>query len=321
MIDKKILYKYLRLNYPFIKPLNTIYFKFRWNASGCIYMLHRVGNHDGSRLLPNENMKVSPQFLDSLISKYKARGVMFISLDELFDYLTGTKTINSPFVCFTFDDGYKDNYTLAYPILKKHRVPFTIYVTTDFPDSKAFLWWYELEDLLLTRSEIKLGNDEIIKCKSYLEKCDAFMYIRRKVLDLRGKDFMRDYCKLLCIDKPQTSEYVKKLSMSWSDIVDISSDPLCTIGGHTKSHPAFNSITLKEVKSEVEEGCLILEDHIGKKIHHFAYPFGTPLEIGTREHDIIKEYGFKTVVTTDYGFINTKTNIMKLPRVFLSEKS
>lgn len=40
---------------------------------------------------------------------------------------------------FTMDDGYKDNYTNALPIFKKYNVPYTIFVTTNFPDRQAIL--------------------------------------------------------------------------------------------------------------------------------------------------------------------------------------
>ena len=79
---------------------------------------------------------------------FKKLDYEIISLDQLYERLLHN-SIEKPFVCFTFDDGYVDNYEIAYPVLKKHNIPFAIYVTTSFPDNTAILWWYILEDLVL----------------------------------------------------------------------------------------------------------------------------------------------------------------------------
>ena len=72
------------------------------------------------------------------------------SLDELSSILNSHR-----WVCLTFDDGYQDNYTLAYPMLKRLNVPFTVYVTTGFIDNKLPMWWYKGEQLGLSIEELK----------------------------------------------------------------------------------------------------------------------------------------------------------------------
>ena len=47
------------------------------------------------------------------------------------------------FVCFTFDDGYRDNLQYALPILKKYDAPFALYIPTSFPDRPGELWWLD----------------------------------------------------------------------------------------------------------------------------------------------------------------------------------
>ena len=85
------------------------------------------------------------------------------------------------------DDGYLDNYENAYPIFKKHHIPFAIFVATDFPDKKAVLWWYVIEELILNSSEIHLSDGSKYICKTFQEKWDTFRYIREKVLTVKPK--------------------------------------------------------------------------------------------------------------------------------------
>ena len=57
-------------------------------------------------------------------------------------------------IFITFDDGYKDNIQLALPILEKHDVPATIFVTTRFLEKEDFMWWYYLWDNLNSKNNL-----------------------------------------------------------------------------------------------------------------------------------------------------------------------
>lgn len=114
-------------------------------------------------------MKVSPSFLDEQLTNITEKFDV-IKLNDVPKYLT--KKQSRKFVVFTLDDGYKDNLTNALPVFKKYNVPFTIFVTTNFPDKKAILWWYLLEDLILSHDEIVLSNGVRYPCKTKEDKFD-----------------------------------------------------------------------------------------------------------------------------------------------------
>jgi peptidoglycan/xylan/chitin deacetylase (PgdA/CDA1 family) len=60
------------------------------------------------------------------------------------------------FVCFTFNDGYRDNLQYAYPMFKRRLMPLTLYVPTDYPDGNGELWWLALEEIVARAHEIEL---------------------------------------------------------------------------------------------------------------------------------------------------------------------
>ena len=111
-------------------------------------------------------------------------------------------------------------------------------------------------------------------------------------------------------------------AMNWDQIKELSKHPLCTIGGHTVSHPALNQLSDNDFRQEVRVGIEKLESITGHKINHFAYPYGSPNEIGEREYRLINEFNFKTAFIAYGGCITeeNKNDITHLPRVYLHER-
>lgn len=122
---------------------------------GEIWMLHRVVEQR-SDLPKQRELEVTPDWLEPKILEYKSKGYSFISINNLTTLNTKHSTLNTKkWVCITFDDGYRDNYTLAYPMLKRLNVPFTVYVTTGFIDNQLPMWWYPNEQLGISIEELK----------------------------------------------------------------------------------------------------------------------------------------------------------------------
>ena len=119
---------------------------------GRVLMLHRVVGQrsDGE----NRELEVTPQFLEQTIIKHRQQGYLFVSIDEACDIISKGHT-NTPFACLTFDDGYQDNYDIAYPVLKQYEVPFAVYVTTGFIDNRLPIWWYPDEQLGISTESLK----------------------------------------------------------------------------------------------------------------------------------------------------------------------
>ena len=119
---------------------------------GRILMLHRVVEQRSEG--KNSELEVTPLFLKQTIDDYRHRGYRFVSIDEACDIIHSGKRQRHPFVCLTFDDGYRDNYTTALPLLRRLEVPFAVFVTTGFIDNRLPMWWYPGEQLGLSREEL-----------------------------------------------------------------------------------------------------------------------------------------------------------------------
>lgn len=305
-------------------PMLTAFNKKEWHkkgAIGLVYTLHHISDKNPNGIPTNEDLKVSPGFLEIIIQKYKRKGFHFISLDQLSDIIiTGEKT-NYPFIAFTIDDGYLDNYTQALPVFERQQVPFTIFVATDFIDKKAILWWDILEDIILKNDSVIFGGDKY-QCQTFQEKWDVFRIIREKILQFDQTTIEEELKKAFSFYDIDWFEPVRRQAMSWEQVKEISKHPLCKIGGHTVSHLALNKLSDQEFREEIADGVNKLQSATGKSILHFAYPYGSPNEIGDREYKLISEFNFKTVFTA-YGGCITESNmhqITHLPRVYLHER-
>ncbi len=120
-------------------------------VQGEIWMLHRVVEQRSED--PNQReLEVTPEYLEQVISKYLKNGYTFVPIDSVFNA--------HRFVCLTFDDGYRDNYTTALPILKRLGIPFAIYISTNFIDNKQPMWWYPDQQLGLSLEELRILDRE-----------------------------------------------------------------------------------------------------------------------------------------------------------------
>lgn len=145
--------------------LETLYFSGAYLAMkpfvggvGVILTLHHVRPRRPYAFQPNRLLEVSPGFFSKVIAKLRRSGLDLISLDEMYRRMT-ERDFQRRFACITFDDGYRDLMQWAYPVLRKHNVPFALYVPTSFPDRIGELWWLALERVVAENQRLALRMD------------------------------------------------------------------------------------------------------------------------------------------------------------------
>ena len=107
---------------------------------------HRVINPLQSKLHLQAGMYVRPETFRMHI-KYLSKNANVIPIDELATLLREGKKIPKKTISITFDDGWEDNYTEAYPILKEFLTPATIFIPTSYISSSKMFWTDKLSVL------------------------------------------------------------------------------------------------------------------------------------------------------------------------------
>ncbi|MCI7710732.1 MAG: polysaccharide deacetylase family protein [Helicobacter sp.] len=282
-----------------------------FEGDAAILMLHRIAPIDSNKLPINEALKVSPEFLEAFIKEAKHQGYTFVSLDELTDNLKESKSFNK-LLCITIDDGYKDNLTYGYPIFDSYRVPFCIYVCTSFPESTHNMWWFALEDYIL-------ADNHINPTQSIRQKESLFLDLRTKIIQNSSSytDSMAICQKLGIVYNPRTYDH---LTLSWEDINLLAKNPLVTIGNHTHAHPVFNRLTMQDVSNDILKAKKLFNKY-NLDPKHFAYPFGSQVEVNSKYFTIPRDLGFISATTTRMGSIYPKHKefLYALPRFMLTD--
>ena len=189
----------------------------------------------------------------SMIMTYKEQGYEFVSMAEAEKRMSGDS--KGKFIAVTLDDGYEDNYMIAYPIFKKYHVPFCVYIAEGPVTGEV--------------------------CPEH----------------------MQGY-------KMLTEKQISELSKS----------PLCTIGCHTKSHVALETLPKNEQCAEVKHCKEWLEGIVGQSVVDLAYPYG---KTNKKTFSIVKDLGIERAVLAGGGDVLNRTSRMKLaiPRIVVSNET
>jgi peptidoglycan/xylan/chitin deacetylase (PgdA/CDA1 family) len=299
----------------------------RWMAPatrgrGAIFMLHHVRPPRSDAFAPNSFLEVTPGFLDRVIQHVKDAGVDLVSLDEVGDRLSAPKGGRS-FATFTLDDGYLDNAEYAAPVFRKHACPYALYVPSDFVDGEGVLWWAVLEEAIRRVNSLRVtlqGRREKLETATTSAKAEAFSRI---YAGLRGgsDSSMEPTIRNLAAQAGFVPEEVgRNLCLDWDELVALATDPLLTIGSHTRSHRILAKLDADTARQEIVAGRVELEYRLGRKIEHFSYPVGDHSSAGPRDFAIVRELGFKTAVTTRRGVLYAEhaAHLEALPRVSLN---
>ena len=291
-------------------------------GQGVIFMLHHVRPGAAEDFEPNRILRVTPEFLDGVIGQVKAEGFDCVSLDEAASRLTDGAN-ERPFACFTLDDGYRDNREFAYPIFKRHGVPFTIYVPSAFADGTGDLWWLTLEATVARAPKIVLdmnGAEQTFVTETAAAKNAAFLKIYWWLRDLPERQARDAVANLAKVHGHDHAQSCRELVMTWDELRELAADPLVTIGGHTVNHFALAKLSEAEARDEIRRGVERIEQELQRPCRHFSFPYGDERSAGQRDFRIAKELGLLTAVTTRKGLIHREHagTLTALPRFSLN---
>ena len=244
-----------------------------------------------------------------------------LSLDDVCRELTNP-TSSEPGIAITFDDGYRDLYQHAFPVLRKYQIPATIYLIAQSMESGT-VGWYDRVFLALQmlpngKLDIELDSARRYQLSSPLSRFEAALQIIGHLRSL--PNFQRKEC---CADLENRVELppaeIRARILDWEQ-VRIMQDEGVTFGSHTFSHPVVSRLSPAELPLELIDSKRELEAGLSRAVRHFAFPFGRAEEVSSEAMDVLTQSQFTSAVTTIPGVNLPSANPFALRRVQIGEE-
>jgi peptidoglycan/xylan/chitin deacetylase (PgdA/CDA1 family) len=259
-------------------------------------MYHRIAElkHDPWQLA------VTPDNFEQQLNVLRRIGKL-VSVKELVASLH-KRTIPDGSICITFDDGYRDNYFSAKPLLEKYKFPATFFIPTYYIDRDQHFWWDELENILLDYPELPTkfslsveGNllefnlEEDARLTADMEKkhsawawpeppptrrCELYLALWEKLKPLSFDELQLKLYEIkqwVLFREPAVKE---GLPMTLEQLNELTTHQLIDLGLHTHTHPALPCHSEAVQLSEISTNSKYFENIDAKILNTIAYPYG-----------------------------------------------
>jgi len=257
--------------------------------------------------------------------EYVARKYTVISGAELADCVKKRRKLPPRAAIITFDDGYYDNYTNAYPILKDRNIPAIIFLATDYIGEKMPFYWdliaYCFHHTQMTQAYFPhLGSQSWEDETSRNKAMQNWIAVLKKLPNVEKQSLAEKLPEILDVFVPRDA--FVNLMMSWSHVRELSENGI-EMGGHTASHPILTRISLEDASSELVRSKKLIEEAVGKRVLSFAYPNGQAEDFNADLIARVRDADFEIAFTLLSGPTRYST-VMKNPfairRIFLTHK-
>lgn len=230
---------------------------------------------------------------------YIKKKYSILPLEEIFKSKSSSKVIG-----ITFDDGYQNNLTNAFPVLKLHNIPATVFVTAQALEKNSFPLWYDFFDISVSL----IGWDRFKKIidsnKLGITKFNSFndYNLAKGQIKKSNSTFKLKFLDLLFKDNELHTLFLKANTEYWTllnltELEEISNSRLIEIGSHGLTHSNLEFLNDLELENELSKSKKVLEKAIGTKISSIAFPDGS------YNHNVVakcKELGYERMYAVNY---------------------
>lgn len=253
-----------------------------------VLLYHRVGDSAGEDL---QRLTVSP-------SNFSAQLCVMRHLADPVRIDDAASPGNRARFAVTFDDGYRDNLTVALPILRELDVPATTFVTSGFVGSTRGFWWDELEHLVAapqppaSHVELELPSGRLradVRTSADRRRLYAALDARLHAVPYSKITAVLDSLWEQIGGAPAPADD----RLTAEQVVELDGSGLVEVGAHTRTHSLLSALSPERQRWEIEGSKSDLEDVLQHPVQSFAYPFGNAGSFTRRSESIVRRAGFR----------------------------
>jgi len=280
-----------------------------------VFMFHRV--LEPGAVCYDAEMVTSTDLFGEFV-QWLAREFEIVPLGEIAVRLQNGRPLKR--VCsLTFDDGWVDNYTNAFSIIRRFNAPATIFLASSFIGSTRRLWQDRLWYLLRLISGTDLGDlVRNWRTQHQIEKAvpaDLSFAAWRTFLMGVGNEEAEDFVVKLQDVVPRAAIPNAPVFMNWDQVREMHQAGI-EFGAHTLNHVFLPNADVNTAQSEIEGSRREIEERMNGRIAGFAYPWGA---LNAKIRECVKRAGFKYAAGVQPGIVRSKSDMFLLPRMFMSD--
>ena len=271
---------------------------------------HRIGNPDDDIFDPGVFSATAEQFNNQI--SYLKRHVSLVTLEEALAYVEGTiKDSKSQCrVLITFDDGYLDNYNIAFPILRSHGAQGVFFLATSLVGSCHLPWWDHIAYLVKTarrrRFSLSYPSDLLVDIdkNGLWESRQSILKSYKSPANTDPKRFLDELVEVARGDAPPRTT---RRFLNWDEAREMSEAGM-KFGSHTHSHLVLSQLEPGRQLQELSESRKILKEQLGVEVDVLAYPVGNKASFSEQTQEMARETGYR-VAFSHYGGRNAQGKI------------
>ena len=230
-------------------------------------------------------------------------------------------------VAVTFDDGFANNFTRAFPVLQHYNIPATIFLSTAFIGTTKFFWPERLAFRLM-RTNLKKINvlDQEFSLNSDEDRCNAYTHLRDYLKKLHPKEIDTEQKKIenmLNIRESFKNDpiYQEWLPLNWDQINKMEDSGLIEFGGHTADHHILSRLNLSEAEEQIKVCRKALDLKLKSPTELWAYPNGEKNDFSDDHMILLHKYGFRYNFTTIPSYISIDSETSAVGRIGVGSKT
>lgn len=283
---------------------------------------HRIGNADQSELDSGVFSATAEQFEAQL--RYLKSDCDVVRASDLADVLqSGSKR---RCVLITFDDGYRDNYELAFPALKQVGLSAVIFLATGFLDEGVVAWWDEIAWFVKHTKQPFLalpgGSGEDRFVLSETERDGSLRRLLRLAKTMAPSELgqlLDDLGQVAGTGRaPRNSDTAPWLT--WDMVREMSRAGI-EFGAHTVTHPVLSRCSLEQQRHEIQQSKARIEAELGLPVSAFSYPIGQPWSFTSETMRLAQEAGCQWGFSFYPGFATSGSDPFDLRRVAMEPRT
>ena len=199
----------------------------------------------------------------------------------------------------TVDDGYRDFYEVAFPLLKRYQVPATFFVTTGFVNGDLWLW-PDRVTWLLENKRAGVGMFRLGDFSVDLDRPSAEIWwpLVNHLLAIANNERLAglEQLEVACGVKLPAQIPAEYAAVTWAQLQEIQSAGI-EIGGHTVTHPSLGHMHLADAEREIQQSLAEITHHLGDEARTFCYPNGQPGDYSDQIKKIVGSTRYSAAVT------------------------